>query len=130
MKIGRKIKELRKLRGLTQLELAEKIQATEARISNWERGENNPDKEILGRLAEALGVKISDLYSDEDDAKHTSVPKVGPPEDISPERYLKDLQKLNAYQAKELEDQDRKLKEKDKQIVQLQKELENLRRRT
>lgn len=73
MKIGPKIKSLRQLRGMTQADLAAKIQATEGRISNWERGENNPDKEILEVLAKALGVKISDLYGDEQDEKLTSV---------------------------------------------------------
>lgn len=115
MKIGPKIKELRKLRGLTQAQLAEKIQATEGRISNWERGENNPDKEILGPLAEALGVRISDLYSDEEDEKHTPAKKVGTPEDISPERYVRDLQRLTDYQ--------------EKKIAELEKELAQFRRK-
>lgn len=73
MKIGPKIKAIRQLRGMTQAELAVKIQATEGRISNWERGENNPDKEILEPLAVALGVKVSELYGDDQDEKHTSV---------------------------------------------------------
>lgn len=129
-KIGSKLLILRTSRRMNQTDFAAIFDMSRPTYAQYESDSKAVDRELLYRMSKALNITEADLTGDTLPEKHTSVPKVGPPEDISPERYLKDLQKLNAYQAKELEDQDRKLKEKDKQIVQLQKELENLRRRT
>lgn len=59
--IGGKIRQYRKDRGLTQGELAEKINVTKSRISNWEQGINRPDADIIGNICRALNVSPSDL---------------------------------------------------------------------
>ncbi len=59
--IGNKIRKYRKESGLTQEQLAEKINATKSRISNWEQGINRPDADIIGNICHALNVSPSDL---------------------------------------------------------------------
>lgn len=58
--IGKKIKILRKTRGLTQQQLAEKLNCKRATISNYEIGRRSPSTvRELESIAEALGVDIS-----------------------------------------------------------------------
>lgn len=59
--IGNKIRKFRKESGLTQEQLAEKINVTKSRISNWEQGINRPDADIIGNICRALNVSPSDL---------------------------------------------------------------------
>lgn len=53
------IKELRAKSGFTQAELADEIGVTRQTIINWEKGQSDPDKEELDRLAAALNVEVS-----------------------------------------------------------------------
>lgn len=57
------IKKYRRLRGLTQQELAEKLFVTAQNVSKWETGKSMPELENLCRLAEALGVSVDTLLS-------------------------------------------------------------------
>ena len=50
--IGYRIKTLRKNKGLTQLQLAEKMFVSDKAVSKWETGEGNPELSILIKLAE------------------------------------------------------------------------------
>ena len=56
--IGQKIKILRKTRGLTQQQLAEKLRVKRATISNYEIGRRSPHIKELEDIAEALGVNL------------------------------------------------------------------------
>lgn len=58
---GNFIASLRKEKGLTQMELAEKLAVTDKAVSRWETGRNYPDIETLKNLADALDVSISEL---------------------------------------------------------------------
>ncbi len=62
MSLGERIKYVRQLRGITQLELAEKVgfsadENGRIRISQYENGSRIPRKETLKKISEALGVK-------------------------------------------------------------------------
>ena len=59
--IGNRIRKYRKDCGLTQEQLADKINATKGRISNWEQGINRPDADVIADLCRALNVSPSDL---------------------------------------------------------------------
>ena len=52
---------LRKARGLTQIELGERVSYSDKTISKWENGDSCPNIEALYRLAEFYGVSIDDL---------------------------------------------------------------------
>ena len=54
----------RKSVGLTQAELAEKLNYTDKAVSKWERGESVPDLYVLKQLADFYGVKIDTLISE------------------------------------------------------------------
>ena len=56
--IGGKLKTLRKGRGLTQLELSEKLDLSRATISNYEVGRRSPHLSELRRFAEFYGVGL------------------------------------------------------------------------
>ena len=51
---GNQISRLRKEKGLTQLQLAEKVHVTDKAVSKWERGINYPDLGLMEALAQAL----------------------------------------------------------------------------
>jgi transcriptional regulator with XRE-family HTH domain len=55
------LKRLRNKRGLTQVELADRLDVHQVAIARWETGTRRPGVEMLERLAEALGVKITEL---------------------------------------------------------------------
>lgn len=56
MSTGEKIKHYRKLRGLYQGELAEKVGLTEGAIRHYESGARTPKPSQVGDIAKALGV--------------------------------------------------------------------------
>lgn len=56
--IGRKIKQLRKERGLTQQTIADMFQVTRGTVSNWEIGRRMPDVKTLEKLASYYNVSM------------------------------------------------------------------------
>ena len=58
---GKFLSQLRKEKGLTQLQLAEKLNVTDKAISRWETGKNYPDIEIFEDLSKILDISISEL---------------------------------------------------------------------
>jgi transcriptional regulator with XRE-family HTH domain len=61
VRLGARIKSLRKSRGLSQERLAEKSDITPKYLSRLEVGQQSPSIETLARLAEALGVELWEL---------------------------------------------------------------------
>ena len=59
--MGDTIAALRKERGLTQKELAERMHVTDKAVSKWERSLSCPDVASLPALAEALGTSVDEL---------------------------------------------------------------------
>lgn len=53
--------KLRKEKGMTQKDLAEKLNVSDKAISRWETGKNYPDIETLQQLSELLEVTINDM---------------------------------------------------------------------
>lgn len=59
--LGMMISSLRKEKGMTQLELAEKMGVTDKAVSKWERDLSYPDLNSIPKLAEIFGVSVEDL---------------------------------------------------------------------
>ena len=59
---GRKIKECRKKKGLTQAQLAEFVNVDDKHISCIESGKNFPSPDLIERLATALIIEPKDLF--------------------------------------------------------------------
>lgn len=64
-KTGALIRKLRRERGLTQRQLAEKVLVSDKAVSKWERGMGCPDVSIVARLGAALGVSADALLAGE-----------------------------------------------------------------
>ena len=65
IKIGKFIAECRKRQGLTQIQLAEKLNITDKAVSKWERGMAMPDSSIMLELCDILDITVNELLSGE-----------------------------------------------------------------
>ncbi len=65
LKIGKFIAERRKNAGLTQKQLAEKLNITDRAVSKWETGKALPDSSIMLELCLILKITVNDLLSGE-----------------------------------------------------------------
>lgn len=65
MEFGEKLRSLRTKAGLTQLDIAEKLDVSAAAIGAWENGRAKPRLTKLGQLAELLGTSAADLMGEE-----------------------------------------------------------------
>ncbi len=63
-KVGNKIKEFRKLKGLSQEKLANLSEIDRTYLPTIEKGERNVSIEILERIAKALEVNIKDFFDE------------------------------------------------------------------
>ena len=59
--IGEIIANLRKQKGMTQSELAEKMNVTDKAVSKWERDLSCPDINTISKLADVLDVSVEEL---------------------------------------------------------------------
>lgn len=64
-KIGSFLKELRKEKGVTQEQLAERFFVSGRTVSRWETGSNMPDVDLLIRLADYYEVELRELLDGE-----------------------------------------------------------------
>ncbi len=64
-KIGKFIAECRKEKGLTQMQLSEKLGITDKAVSKWERGITMPDTSIMLELCDILGISVNELLNGE-----------------------------------------------------------------
>lgn len=64
-KFGSFLAALRKEQGMTQAELARKLQVTDKAVSRWERGIGLPDISMLEPLSEALNITVLELLRSE-----------------------------------------------------------------
>lgn len=65
VEIGKFIAGCRKEKGLTQVQLAEKLNITDRAVSKWETGKSMPDSSIMLELCEILGITVNELLSGE-----------------------------------------------------------------
>ena len=94
IKIGRFIAERRKELGLTQFQLAEKLNITDRAVSKWETGRSMPDSALMPELCEVLEISINDLFNGE----------------VTPmENYKEKSEKLILEMTRQKEEYDRKL---------------------
>jgi transcriptional regulator with XRE-family HTH domain len=61
-RFGKRLRQLRRERDLTQEQLAEAIGVSVEAISNFERGVHAPSFETMEKLVEALGVSVDKLF--------------------------------------------------------------------
>ena len=88
---GELIAELRRKQGLTQQQLADKLNLSNKTISKWESGSGSPDISNLPVLAEALGISVDELLGGK-----LNEPKLdtNTHKDDSPRKELTPIQKM------------------------------------
>ncbi len=64
-RLAHNLTEYRRLNGMTQAEVAERLNYSDKSVSKWERGEGMPDVYVLLQIAELFGVSANDLLGDE-----------------------------------------------------------------
>ena len=75
--IGSFIAALRKASGLTQRELAERLNVSDKAVSRWEREESLPDLSLIPAIAEIFGVTADELLRGERRKEGESLPRAG-----------------------------------------------------
>ena len=64
MNTGEKIKQARRKVGLTQKDLAARMDTSQSYIAQYENGTRNAKPATLRRISEAIGCQLSDLIGD------------------------------------------------------------------
>lgn len=59
--VGARIKAIREDIGMTMVEFGEWLETTQSSVSNWERGENLPNKYRIKRIATIGNISVHDL---------------------------------------------------------------------
>ena len=67
--IAKNIAELRQKNGMTQIDLAERLNYSDKSISKWERAESIPDVSVLVEIASMFGVSLDYLVTEEHEEK-------------------------------------------------------------
>ena len=70
MTTGERIKEARIKCGLTQKELGERLGLSYQAVAQWENNLRHPKPETLARIADAIGIDVIYLLSDEEKEMH------------------------------------------------------------
>ncbi len=66
---GETIAYLRKQKGMTQNELAEKMHVTDKAVSKWERNLSCPDVNTISKLADILDVSVEELIQSKNNSQ-------------------------------------------------------------
>ncbi|MFL6031771.1 MAG: helix-turn-helix domain-containing protein, partial [Rubrobacteraceae bacterium] len=74
-RLGERVRALRRERGWTLEVLAERSGVSRAMISKLERGEKNPTLVVAAKVAEGLGMNLSQLIGVEEKRKVVVVPR-------------------------------------------------------
>lgn len=87
MELGKKIYQLRKLAGMTQEQLAEKLNISRQTLSKWENGTSIPDVESVVRLSALFHTSLEELLLEEE--SHVKEEKT--------QITLEDMMRINAH---------------------------------
>ena len=91
MEIGNKINQLRKLSGMTQEQLAEKLNVSRQTISKWESDSTSPDLESIVKISRIFHVSLDDLLKEGE---------AGEANKTDEQITLEDLMKINLHNRK------------------------------
>ena len=75
--IAKNLIQLRTSAGLTQYELAGKLNYSDKSISKWERGLAIPDVIVLKQLADLYGIKVDDFFNEGEELKKIDLTQGG-----------------------------------------------------
>lgn len=90
MELGKKIQQLRKLSGMTQEQLAEKLNVSRQALSKWENETSTPDVESVVKISNLFQISLEELLKGEKKCV----------QDKSTQITLEDLSRINAHNRK------------------------------
>ena len=67
------IRDLRRVAGLSQTELAARLKTTQSAVARWESGTVSPRLETVARVAEACGVEPQIVWASRGDVDRTQI---------------------------------------------------------
>ena len=84
MKVGDSMGEIRdnvkrnlgyylSLRGLSQKELAERLDVSQPAVTNWIKGKNSPDIEVVAKICDILEISVSDLFGKDEEVRASDI---------------------------------------------------------
>jgi len=92
--LGENIKNLRRAKGLSQEELALKLNVVRQTVSKWEKGISVPDAEMLVAIADALETSVAELLGDgAHDNENTEYQKLAAKLELLTEQLLKQAER-------------------------------------
>ena len=116
IEIANRLLEYRKKSGLSQEELAEKLNISRQSVSKWERAEASPDTDNLIELAKIYGVTMDDLLNVE---KPINFKKEEIVEHVTTKDYVIEINKDNNFH--EDEDDNKIILKKDGVYINYEK---------
>ncbi len=75
--LAKNLTACRKAFGLTQVELAEKLNYSDKAVSKWERGDSVPDLTVLKQIADFYGITIDKLISENKNIRPNVIKNLG-----------------------------------------------------
>lgn len=72
MNISERLKKVRKSKNISIYKLSKQSGISETHIRDLERGDRNPSFDTLNRLAEPLGLSLSELFNESDNISYVS----------------------------------------------------------
>lgn len=70
-----RLTELRKLKGISQIELARELNVNQNTISRWEKGERDPNPDMLKTIAAYFNVSVDYLLGEDAPPQNKKIPK-------------------------------------------------------
>lgn len=67
--LGQRIYQMRKMRRVTQKELAERLDTHQSMVARWENAQIHPKEETVARIAEALEITVDELLNQQSSGK-------------------------------------------------------------
>ncbi len=92
MDLGNKICELRKLSGITQEQLAEKLNISRQTLSKWEKGNSLPDIESIINISKLFQISLQELLLEKEEQQMD--------QQQNTQITLEDLSRINAHNRK------------------------------
>ena len=96
MTIGDSIKRIRTQKGMTQKQLGDLLGISVQTVSAYESGRRRPKMETIERFADALGVVVSSLYSDPEEANDVAQRLINSSSESFQARLLRAIEDLGA----------------------------------
>ncbi len=94
--LGEQIRKLRRARGISQVQLAEKLWVSKQAVSNWENNNIMPSVEILIKLAKFFGCSTDFLLELDTAATHIDVTGLTTEEITHLQLIIEDLKSLHS----------------------------------